>query len=124
MAKKVVKFEVEINSVEALINAFRQWRDMKLEDRKKVLKDEKRIAVKLANPKKDGAYSVSFYSDGAVYVSFGKNKSIELRSGADPVSKYTYKDGHTQKFALTWSDCSDYYSTENKSLVKALSGSF
>lgn len=124
MAKKVVKFEVEINSVETLISAFQKWRDMPYEDRKKVLGEEKRIEKKLAEPKKDGAYSVSFYADGAAYVSFGKNKSIELRSGNDPVSKYRYKDGSEKRFALTRSDCTDYYSMDNKALVGALSGSF
>ena len=124
MAKKVVKFEVEIDSVESLINAFRQWRDMKHEDRLKVLKDEKRIVVKIPEPKKDGAYSVSFYSDGAAYVSFGRNKSIELRSGADPVSKYVHKDGTIDRYHLVRSDCTDYYSVENKALVGALSKSF
>ena len=124
MAKKVVKFEVEVNSVEAIISAFQKWRDMAYEDRKKVLGAEKRIEKKLAQPKKDGAYSVSFYADGAVYVSFGRNKSIELRSGADPVSKYRYKDGTEKQFPLTRSDCDDYYSMGNKALVGALSGSF
>ena len=124
MAKKVVKFEVKVDSVEAIISAFQKWRDMAYEDRKKVLGENKRIEAKIAEPKKDGAYSVSFYADGAVYVSFGRNKSIEMRSGADPISKYRYKDGSEKHFALTRSDCDDYYSMSNKALVGALSGSF
>lgn len=124
MAKKVVKFEVQINSVEALIGAFQKWRDMPYEDRKKVLGENKRIECVLPEKKKDGAYSVSFYADGAAYVSFGKFKSIELRSGADPVSKYTNKAGEEKRYPLTRSDCTDYYSMENKALVGALSGSF
>ena len=122
-SKKIV---IEVNSVESLMKSFATWRDMPHDKREKMIAEKgegKRFSLAIPDAKKDGAYAVSFYSDGAVYVTFGRNKCIMLKSGNDPLRIYKYKDGRKLIDRLTW-DCADYYSMDNQKLVKALSGSF
>jgi len=123
MSKKVMKFE--IGNAEEILKSYAQWRDMTAEKRKDLIAKagnyDNRIKLDVQNPVKDGIRSVSFYSSGKVYLTFGKFHSIKLESGFDPQNRYTSKDGVTKAYPLTWSEAKDYYSIENKKLVAAIS---